>query len=133
MSNLMCFPISLGVESLPACCTYKWFLSSMYSHLIRQIGCRSKKFPTKLAVIAVNTVQIRAVLASSSFSFAFTCNNERCTMLPQEFFLLDDLREFFSDLGSGDEKKQKNSENEQLTCHFQSFFLFFFITELLFF
>ena len=39
-------------------------------------------------------------------------------------FLLVDLRNFFSDLGSGDEKKikKKNSENDQLTGHFQSFF-----------
>ena len=36
-------------------------------------------------------------------------------------FLLDDLREYFSDLGSGDEKT-KSSENDQLTGHFQSFF-----------
>ena len=41
-------------------------------------------------------------------------------------FLLVDLRDFFSDLGSGDErkKKKKSSENDQLTGHFQSFFSF---------
>ena len=40
------------------------------------------------------------------------------------FFLLVDLREFFfSDLGSGDEKKRnKSSENDQLTGLFQSLF-----------
>ena len=38
------------------------------------------------------------------------------------FFIID-LREFFSDLGSGDGKeKKKSSENDQLTGHFQSFF-----------
>ena len=37
-------------------------------------------------------------------------------------FLLVDLWDFFSDLGSGDEKKKKSYENDQLTCHFQSFF-----------
>ena len=36
------------------------------------------------------------------------------------FFLFVDLQEFFSDLGSGDEKK--SSENDQITGHFQSFF-----------
>ena len=44
------------------------------------------------------------------------------------FFLLVDLREFFSDLGSGggDEKyKEKSSENDKLTGHFQSFFFMF--------
>ena len=42
-----------------------------------------------------------------------------------ELFLLVDLREFFSDLGSGDEKnKKKSSENDQSTGHFQSFFFF---------
>ena len=41
------------------------------------------------------------------------------------FFLLVDLRDFFSDLGSGDgKKKKKSSENDQLTGHFQSFFHF---------
>ena len=42
-------------------------------------------------------------------------------------FLLVDLRDFFSDLGlgRGDEKtNKKSSENDQLTGHFQSFFLF---------
>ena len=39
-----------------------------------------------------------------------------------DFFLLIDLREFFSDLGSGGPKKKyKSSENDQLTGHFQSF------------
>ena len=135
----MCFPISLGVESFPTCCTYKRFLSSMYSHVVRQVGCRSKKFPAKLTVIAVYTVGIRAALASSFFSSAFTCNNERCTMLPHykvRNFLIVDLREIFSDIGSGGRKKKKekkSSENDQLTGHFQniffsfSFFFFFFI------
>ena len=41
--------------------------------------------------------------------------------------LLVDLWEFFSDLGSGDrKKKEKSSENDQLTGHFQSFFVVFF-------
>ena len=42
-------------------------------------------------------------------------------------FLLVDLRDFFSDLGSGGtkKKKKKNSENDQLAGHFQSFFCFF--------
>ena len=35
------------------------------------------------------------------------------------FFI--DLREYFSDLGSGGTEK-KSSENDQLTGHFQSFF-----------
>ena len=35
-------------------------------------------------------------------------------------FLLVDLRDFFSDLGSG--WRKKSSENGQLTGHFQSFF-----------
>ena len=41
-------------------------------------------------------------------------------------FLIVDLREFFSDLGSGERKKnkQKSSENDQFTGHFQSFFFF---------
>ena len=41
-------------------------------------------------------------------------------------FLSVDLREVFSDLGSGGEKKRrkKSSENDQLTGHFQSFFSF---------
>ena len=45
-----------------------------------------------------------------------------------QIFLLVDLREFFSDLGSGGRKKNKlkSSENDQLTGHFQSFFFFFF-------
>ena len=34
-------------------------------------------------------------------------------------FLLDDLRDLFLDLGSGG----RNKENDQLTGHFQSFFL----------
>ena len=40
-------------------------------------------------------------------------------------FLLVDLREFFSDLGRGGgrKKNKKSSENDQLTGHFQSFFL----------
>ena len=38
-------------------------------------------------------------------------------------FLLVDLREFFSDLGSrGQKKRKKSSENDQLTGHFQSLF-----------
>ena len=82
----------------------------MYSHVIRQVGGRSKKFPTKLTVIAVYTVGIRAVLASSFFSSAFTCNNERCTMLSHykvRNFLLVDLQEIFSDIGAGDEKRKE--------------------------
>ena len=46
-----------------------------------------------------------------------------------EFFLLVDLREFFfqiQDLGDGKKKKNKSSENDQSTGHFQIFFLFFF-------
>ena len=41
--------------------------------------------------------------------------------------LLVDLRDFFSGLGSGgqEKNKQKSSENDQLTGHFQSFFFFF--------
>ena len=42
-------------------------------------------------------------------------------------FLIVDLREFFSDLRSrGTEKEinKKSSENDQLTGHFQSFFIF---------
>ena len=43
-----------------------------------------------------------------------------------EIFLLVDLRDFFSDLGS-EGRKKKSSENDQLTGHFQSlFFLSFF-------
>ena len=44
-------------------------------------------------------------------------------------FLLVDLQDFFSDLGSGDEKyKQKSSENDQITSFFFSFSeLFFFL------
>ena len=38
-------------------------------------------------------------------------------------FLLVDLQEFDSDLGSGWRKKKKSSENDQLTGHLQSFFL----------
>ena len=41
-------------------------------------------------------------------------------ILRPEFFLLVDLREFFSDLGSRD---KKSSENDQLTGHFPSSFL----------
>ena len=41
------------------------------------------------------------------------------------FFLLVDLREFFSDLGSGGRKK-KSSKNDQLTGHFQRVFLYIF-------
>ena len=38
-------------------------------------------------------------------------------------FLLVDLQDFFSDLGSGDEKKKNKSfENDQLTGHFQTLF-----------
>ena len=37
-----------------------------------------------------------------------------------KFFLLDDLRDFFSDLGLGD--KEISSENDQSTAHFQIFF-----------
>ena len=38
-------------------------------------------------------------------------------------FLLVDLQDFFSDLGSGGRKKEeKSSENDRLTGHFQSFF-----------
>ena len=49
------------------------------------------------------------------------------TVLRPVFFLLVDLRDFFSDLGSGGQKKyKKSSENDQLTGHFQSFFFFFF-------
>ena len=48
------------------------------------------------------------------------------TIRPEFFYYLI-YENFFSDLGSGDEKKKKNSsENEQLTGHFQSFFLFSF-------
>ena len=39
------------------------------------------------------------------------------------FFLLVDLREFFSDLGSGDEKKI--NEKAHLIGHFHFFFFFF--------
>ena len=45
--------------------------------------------------------------------------------LRPEFLLLVDLQDFFSDLGSGTEKKKKSSENDQLTGHFQSFFFIF--------
>ena len=41
-------------------------------------------------------------------------------------FLYYDLREFFSDLGLGERKKKKRSENDQLTGHFQSFFVLIF-------
>ena len=43
-----------------------------------------------------------------------------------DFFLLLDLQDFFSDLGSGGGDRKNNSENDQSTGHFQSFFLFFF-------
>ena len=46
-------------------------------------------------------------------------------MLGQIFFISG----FFSDLGSGEgeggERKRKSSENDQLTGHFQSFFISF--------
>ena len=42
-------------------------------------------------------------------------------MIRPDFFILVDLRDFFSHLGSGGRKK-KSSENDQLTGHFQSFF-----------
>ena len=41
-------------------------------------------------------------------------------------FLLVDLQDFFSDLGSGGGGGGGNSENDQLTGHFQSFFFIFF-------
>ena len=37
-----------------------------------------------------------------------------------QIFLLVDLGDFFSDLGLGG--REKNSENDQLTCHFQGCF-----------
>ena len=50
-----------------------------------------------------------------------------------QIFLLVDLREFFFRFSVGGwEKKQKSSENDQLTGHFQSFFFFSF-SELFFF
>ena len=44
-------------------------------------------------------------------------------------FLLVDLRDFFFRFRVGRTKKnkQKSSENDQLTGHFQSFFFFFFL------
>ena len=54
-----------------------------------------------------------------------------CTIRP-EFFLLVDLREKNSDLGTrGREKKEKKAL--KMTGHFQSFFFFFFLSELFFF
>ena len=53
-------------------------------------------------------------------------NFQNSTLIGQNFLLVD-LRDFFSDLVSGDEKKKKkSSENDQLTGHFQSVFFFFF-------
>ena len=39
-----------------------------------------------------------------------------------QIFLLVDLREFFFRSRVGGTKQKKNSENDQLTGHFQSFF-----------
>ena len=45
-----------------------------------------------------------------------------------QIFLLVDLRYFFQILGQGDKKNnKKNSENDQLTGHFQSFFFLLFL------
>ena len=44
------------------------------------------------------------------------------TAAKARFFSLVDLRDFFSDLGSGTDK---NSENDQLTGQFQSFIFHF--------
>ena len=47
--------------------------------------------------------------------------------LGQNFFLVD-LREFFSDLGSGGRKKINKKGLKMTSCgHFQNFFFFFFI------
>ena len=68
--------------------------------------------------------QIALACAVHSYNHPYFCLPCIPCYLRPEFFLLVDLREFFSDLGlggRGDEKK--SSKNDQLTGHFQSFFL----------
>ena len=52
-----------------------------------------------------------------------------------QIFLFVDLRDFFSDLGSGGRNKinKKNSENDQLIGHFRSFFFRVFFQSFFFF
>ena len=55
------------------------------------------------------------VLAQMFISISTTCNEETvpyhpCWELMPEFFLLVDLREFFSDLGSGGRKKKEEKK-----------------------
>ena len=61
---------------------------------------------------------------NSTFDFIAMCavNRSIVLYLGQNFFISWFTGFFFSDLGSGDEKKKKSSENDQLTGHFQSFF-----------
>ena len=54
---------------------------------------------------------------SNLISVDSVCNKAR-------FFLLVDLQDFFSDLGTGGREK-KSSENDEFTAHFQSFFFHF--------
>ena len=80
MNKLVWSQIPLGVTSLSTCCTYKWLLSSMYSHVICQIGGGGERLSTIATIKATKTVRI-SVAVSCLWCFACTYNDKYIMMI----------------------------------------------------